>query len=339
MFNLYAKHFLLTYPARYKDYTLSTKLFIQDLLLSKFISLKANVKYMIVAEESSDQEDPYAHYHVYLRLDRKTRLRSHTFFDLNEVHGRYEGCKNYRNVIEYVSKDRNILTYHDMVLPAKPTIPELVEYVVNYVQNNSYKYQEKPKLFLDAFKSLTLHQQAVYALHKLAIDNAVRRLLTLISPNVLKPRSYDLSMFDYEHNERIIEWLKDAKDTTTLVLLGPSGFGKTEFAKAIFANPLFVRHTEQLKNLELTHDGIIYDDFDLSKYSTEDVIKILDLQSETTVNVKHSAAVIPKGIPRILTSNKKLHEIMPHDPHGAIARRTFLVVLVFPLFKKSFKFE
>lgn len=43
----------------------------------------------------------------------------------------------------------------------------------------------------------------------------------------------------------------------TLIFYGPSGFGKTQYVKTLFKNPLLVRHIDKLKSFcPMTHDGI-----------------------------------------------------------------------------------
>lgn len=328
MFQIHSKYFLLTYPE--KSDKILTKEIIKAKLLKKFALHKANILDMIVAKESSDGEDSYEHYHVYLKLDRRFKVQKQDFFDLNKVHGRYESCKSPKATKSYVTKDDDFISYKKVILSDKPYKSELVQYIENYILTNSPTNLNKRELYHKALLSLNSSQRAIYCLNKLSIDNAVQRSLILTNPNLFQNRYKD-----FEVNSEIIDWLQNHMHKTTLVLLGPSGFGKTEFAKSIFNNPLLVRHTEQLKNLEHNHDGIIYDDFDFSSNTTEEVIKILDLENDSTVNVKHSAAIVPSLLPRIITSNKESHEIFPKDPHGAIKRRTFTVILILPLLPKA----
>lgn len=123
---------------------------------------------------------------------------------------------------------------------------------------------------------------------------------------------------------------KSELNTKTQVFKGPSGLGKTEFAKAHFENPLIVSHVDDLKLLSTgDYDGIIFDDFSVTHWPRTAAIHLVDLTECRSINVKYGTAEIPAGTPRIFTCNEWP---FPDDPHGAIRRRVTQTDFYVPLF-------
>ena len=95
-------------------------------------------------------------------------------------------------------------------------------------------------------------------------------------------------------------------DGKTIVLTGPSGMGKTSWALAHFKNPLLVSTIEDLKQLKDYHDGVVFDDVNVSHMSVESVIHLLDVKNNRSVRCRYSNARLKKGLNRIFTTNRKL---------------------------------
>ena len=113
-----------------------------------------------------------------------------------------------------------------------------------------------------------------------------------------------------------------------LHVCGPTGIGKTKFACAQFANPLYVKpfnaigSLEKLKKFNPTvHDGIVFDEVDLRAFSRELVIGLTDFDEESTLTVRYNVVEIPAGVRKIFISN--LPDIWPASDAsiGALARR------------------
>lgn len=117
-----------------------------------------------------------------------------------------------------------------------------------------------------------------------------------------------------------------------IVLTGPSGIGKTQFALAHFENPLFVSHMDQLGKLEGgDYDGIIFDDMSFSHLPREARIHLCDLEFDRQFHIRYTTALLPAGLPRILTTNKSIEEVLfkPDEDHKdkAILRRIHVIKL------------
>lgn len=119
---------------------------------------------------------------------------------------------------------------------------------------------------------------------------------------------YSLDQFPWDP---ISDW------STTIILLGSSGIGKTEFAKAHFKNPLFVSHLDQLNELTSDNDGIIFDDMDFNHFPRTAQIHLCDVDNTRHIHIRYTTAKIPKGTKRIITCNNLPVDI--DDP--AIDRR------------------
>lgn len=115
-----------------------------------------------------------------------------------------------------------------------------------------------------------------------------------------------------------------------VILTGPSGIGKTQFALAHFENPLFVSHMDQLGRLEGgDYDAIIFDDMSFSHLPREARIHLCDLEFDRQFHIRYTTALLPAGLPRILTTNKTVEEVLfkPDEAHNDVAIRRRIHVL------------
>lgn len=113
----------------------------------------------------------------------------------------------------------------------------------------------------------------------------------------------------------------------TVVLYGPTGIGKTEFALAHFKSPLLVRHLDRLSDLDpTTHDGIVFDDMSFTHFPVESRIHLCDMDRPSDIHIRYVIAHIPAGMKRIFTHNTgdvftKADQDMPESQTAAISRR------------------
>jgi len=116
----------------------------------------------------------------------------------------------------------------------------------------------------------------------------------------------------------------------TLVLVGPSGIGKTVWAKRNLPRPtLFASHIDDLKGFQSgIHRSILFDDMCFigdnigkGKWPVQSQIHLVDWQNPRSIHCRHQVAKIPAGIFKIFTCNE-----MPLDTsHPAIQRRVEVV--------------
>jgi len=123
---------------------------------------------------------------------------------------------------------------------------------------------------------------------------------------------------DYPNWPLIKDWSK------TIVVMGPSGVGKTEWALCHFKNPLLVSEIDQLLDYDpVEHDGIIFDDLDLEKLSRNEQIAFVDQTMPRAIRCRYRSPVIPRHTKKIFTCNS-----MPVDNEDpAVARRIRLYLV------------
>lgn len=122
------------------------------------------------------------------------------------------------------------------------------------------------------------------------------------------------------------------------LLVGETNLGKTSFALAHFEVPLDVTHMEDLLNLNQQHTGIVFSDLDFRHLQPSVVLNLLTIDSTTSVNVRYTTARLPRGMPRIFTSNRddifKCQD-MTASQWRAIQRRYVTRYITEPLFAPS----
>jgi len=108
------------------------------------------------------------------------------------------------------------------------------------------------------------------------------------------------------------------------LLIGPTGCGKTTYAKTHATKPaLFVSHIDQLKQFNpKKHKSIIFDDMDFTHWPITGQIAIADWDDDRAINVKHQIALIPKNTEKWFTCNR-----MPFLDFPEIRRRLNIINL------------
>lgn len=121
-----------------------------------------------------------------------------------------------------------------------------------------------------------------------------------------------------------------------VLLWGPGGTGKTEFALAHFEKPLFVRHIDALREFRPGfHDGVVFDDMDFQHWPHGSRVHILDMSRPAQIHCRYSHAILPRGTRRIFCSNSQfiLHKDSDsEEQRSAISRRLEIVEVRVPLF-------
>ncbi|AIF71504.1 replication-associated protein [McMurdo Ice Shelf pond-associated circular DNA virus-2] len=106
---------------------------------------------------------------------------------------------------------------------------------------------------------------------------------------------------------------EETLNTRAVIFMGRSGLGKTQFAISHFKDPLIVSHIDDLKKLNPTIDGIIFDDMNFQHWPPTACIHLCDMELPRSINVKYGTVEIPANTPRIFTSNRDFEEIWSKD--------------------------
>lgn len=101
------------------------------------------------------------------------------------------------------------------------------------------------------------------------------------------------------------------------VIIGPSGTGKTSYAKAMYPKALLVSHMDDLGDFDPTvYEAIIFDDMSFLHMPRSAQIHIVDVDEDRSIHIRYKTAFIPRGTKKIFTTNE---DIFLDDP--AINRR------------------
>lgn len=131
---------------------------------------------------------------------------------------------------------------------------------------------------------------------------------------------YDLASCCERVGAPPIDWVKYPK---TIILMGPSRLGKTEYAKAQFKFPLMVSHMDDLKRFnKAVHDGIVFDDFDFKHVPRSAQIHLTDWTQNRSIHARYNCSNIPKHTKKIVCCNPGFY---PFLDDSAINQRVLLV--------------
>jgi hypothetical protein len=111
----------------------------------------------------------------------------------------------------------------------------------------------------------------------------------------------------------------------TLHIWGPIRLGKSEWALAQFANPLYVTERNDLGKFRPGwHDGIVIDklmprDRPPGGFTLTECERLTDYTLPCSLRCLYGTACIPKGVRKIVVTNEP--DAWPEDPHGQILGR------------------
>lgn len=105
------------------------------------------------------------------------------------------------------------------------------------------------------------------------------------------------------------KWSVTSSDTHSIILWGDAGIGKTEFAKYLLPNALFVSHLDDLGSFNEDYDGIIFDDMCFNHLPRTSQIHLVDMDNDRSIHIRYKVANIPAHTRKIFLTNEE---------HGAI---------------------
>lgn len=263
---------------------------LRDHLLSLSYAIE---EYYIVQETHKEEKECSTHLHVWLKFVDKPNIKNERYFDCQGHHpniGKYN--KNW--IYNYLKKqDKNPLTNIES----------------NYVE---LAKAGKVKEAMDQFAFMHPKEFVVN------YDRVKRHM------SILGKRKRTESIYPFTGEP--IDW--DMKQKS-LLIIGASGKGKTEWAKS------FVTHHLKKSYLRVTHidglkkydgeDFIIWDDVSFCHLPRETQIHIAEVRNARSIHCRHACADIPPGICNIFLANERPFS---HDPYGAIDRRIFEAPLI-----------
>lgn len=281
-FRINAKNYFLTYSNVAQQGWLT---FTKEELMAHLLSLGARA--VTVGKELHEDGSP--HFHALVEYGNKKNVRNALFFDFNGVHPNVQAAKSVPASRTYCKKDGDFCQSE----PDKQG-PNHLE------QCGRMEYGEWLQYGIDNNIGFGYAAAIWNHLHKKSktIEEGEEFNGTM---------SRHLEEFQYDFTGRV----------KVLSLLGPTGCGKTTWAKKNAPKPaLWVTHVDDLKGLEARHKSIIFDDVSFSHIPREAQIAITDSDDERSIHVRYGVARIPAGMPKIFTNNEP-----PFSRDPAVARR------------------
>jgi hypothetical protein len=119
---------------------------------------------------------------------------------------------------------------------------------------------------------------------------------------------------------RVVWWLKTGHATHTLIVFGKGGLGKTEWACALMGVLVgrdgfhFVNKVDRIRDVMfMPKQGLVVDEACLKSMTVDDVKSLLDLEKTRDIGCRNRDGNIPKGTPRILSTNWSRRAFFPHE--------------------------
>lgn len=254
------------------------------------------------------------HIHAYLSFNKKEYVRfsklSLTAND-KEYRGNYQACRDPVAVVKYCSKDG--------------------DYITNFSEEELKKLFEQGAAQKLSFADVIADAKKgkIKAAYETFVKVAPRDAI-LRGPGAIKANLEAMSTVAANQGDKPQHKFKDLPslrrwDPTKycLVIVGGSGWGKTQLAKSLFNSPFLCTNQDQLAKFSPEkYDGIIFDDWNFQEKSNEYIVHLLGVEESVGVNVKYGTAPIPAGFPRVVT---RVHLPFKVPLHTEIKRRIHVV--------------
>jgi hypothetical protein len=259
-----------------------------------------------IARESHQDGNPHIHAAVDFGKQRKFGDAT-AYFDFLSHHGNYQVCRNWKAVTRYIEKENDV-SYYGQVQRLADSDPA--------------------EIFAVARSAGSYEDYLVYCLRNnipFGYVGEVWRTVTESRPPTV--------MDEHDAVGILVPFLQflrfDPHIKRSLCLQGPSGIGKTTWAKFHAPKPaLLVSDIDDLKYFRQGfHQSIIFDDMHFSgnadgkgAWPRTSQIHLVDMYETRSIRCRHRNAVIPAGTWRIFTCNE-----YPFTLDDAIARRVNLI--------------
>jgi len=270
-FRMQARKFFLTYPQFQAG-----KPELHNFLNRK-LKMEVNVK--ICHEHHADGN---IHTHCCVECPKKADIKNAAFLDFEGHHPNISVPKtveHWRNQVKYVDKeDADVYGEITVTKTKDEEFAEACEFVkgckskkMMYAIGPHLKVISSKVLFFENFwkaQAVKTHSTASFPL----------------SSTVMPP---------------ITDW------TTSHLVWGKAGSGKTQWALGHFKTPMLVSHIDMLKMFdEDQHDGLVFDDMSFKHLHPGAIIHLLDINDDRSIHARYDIAPIPKNTKKIFCHNR-----------------------------------
>ncbi len=281
-FRIQGKCFFLTYP-KSGDVT--------GELLSEHIRAEWSPAYGLVATELHDDGEP--HLHAVVRFDKRRDIRNARYFDFMGAHCNIQRCKDVQHSIRYCKKDGNFIEWG--YANCTEALQEQVEAITSY---------------RELLRWMVTSEQ----IHR---SNFWREYWRATVGGEDAPVKALESFYDVIDETPAFQW---DSGKTCLVLVGPSGIGKTQYIRSKYEGAHLVSSSEDLKSFE-PGQTLLFDDFSLANFSRSSIIFYLDVETTRSLRVLYGTVRVPFGTKRVFTCNSLYDLLGDKQSDQAILRR------------------
>lgn len=245
-------------------------------------------------------QDGSPHFHAVGKFSTRFASRNPRVFDICGKHPNIQPVRSIRSSLNYVAKDGEFVDFGTIpfsavaefdIMAAAQTLSEVDYWKACMRAGIGYMYA---KQFWDMHKR-----------------NKASEI----------PESYEGDI----SRESLELLCQNYHPTRSTVVVGPTGAGKTSWAKRVCPKPaLWVRHLDVLRAFRPGyHKSIIFDDMSFKHLPRETQIHITDWNDEAHIHCRYGHAVIPPGVTKIFTANE-----YPFSEDAAIERRVYKIQLI-----------
>ena len=276
-------------------------------------------KYVICKEHHIDGG---THFHAVLIHYEKFAIYNPNTLDIEyqqkTFHGNYTPVRSLTHAIAYVCKNNDYITNIENLHEGKLLTAK--EFIIKEVQEKGVEkalidhYQRSPEKAIAGVSVSALKKQ-FHDIEKLK--------LTLKLDEIKTPFGLD----HFKVQTQLKQWMQNPNKT--LVLVGDSGLGKTQFCKAFVKQKKFktlvINHKEDFKRLNSTYDAIIIDDANLHEFEETQLLSLIDNQVDKTIRVLYDTVVKKANICTMIAMNvREFNKVSLYLSQPRFARRLLL---------------
>ncbi|AMH87761.1 replication-associated protein [Pacific flying fox faeces associated circular DNA virus-12] len=295
-FRLSAKNLFLTYPHCGVQLEIA-----RDIILEALG--RGNVEYMVVAHERHQDGD--LHIHAVVCLIVRCDIRNANLLDLGEYHGNYQAIRNVRASVRYVKKDNVFIEYGTI--------------------NAKYADAEDRAAVLAKLVQCTSEADAM---HFIYVNGHARESYLLLQywktkQGESKPGAR-FARDAFLPCASLLAALEELEESDRcLLLIGPSGWGKTQYLLAHYNERQIVRatHMDDLKKISKTTEILILDDLSYGHLPRQTLLHLFDMKTDRSVHVRYTVANLHQSLLVILVGNELELVLGAHIEDVAVMRR------------------
>jgi len=292
-YRLNRKSVFLTYSDAQRIVDAGGKLAIRDFILNKFPA----AFYLIGREVHPTTQEP--HFHVVIRFNQTIDSTDTCLLDIAGVHPNIAPGAAGQAAEAYCAKEDS-------------------DYLTNYWNRSPWTQAANAPNVKEGLDHLWSKCPREMLLHGEQIEGNLTKRLKPVPRAAVQFFGPFAEMF----------YPPDAwnRDTHSLLILGPAGIGKTQFARYFFGDHEYFKSSpEPLRNATWTKP-IICDEFNYLTRDQEQSKEITDVMSGGTLHARYRDILIPPGIQRIFLSNFRCFR----NPDNAVYGRRCVVMDLHP---------